>query len=188
MRLFIAINFSKSLRRRMVKATRPLRAEELPVRWTEPARLHLTMKFLGDVRERRVDDVVETLERVCSGFKPFEVGFERVGAFPSLRSPRVIWMGVEATMEMRAVKHDLEHGFVELGFSRETRAFQPHVTLARTNDEAEVGDFRDLEPLAREVEMDATYRVANLDLMHSRLRPDGPEYTRLHTARLGASS
>lgn len=186
MRLFIAINFPESLRQRMVEATEPIREERFPVRWIAPEKLHVTMKFLGDVREDRAPDVVEALEEVSDDFRPFEVGFERVGAFPSLRSPRVIWLGVEATMEMRAVKHDLEHAFVDMGFSRETRAFQPHVTLARTDNDAEAGDFRDLEPVARRVDFDETHRVATLDLMRSRLQSSGAEYSILHTARLGA--
>lgn len=184
MRLFIAINFPESLRERMVEATSPLREEEFPVRWVDADQLHLTLKFLGDVKESRVDEVVDVMEQVGADFRPFEVGFERVGAFPSLRSPRVIWLGVEATMEMRAVKHDLEHGLVDIGFDRETRAFQPHVTLARADQDADAGDFRKLESLSREVEMDETHRVARIDLVRSRLRSSGSEYERLHGSRL----
>lgn len=186
MRLFIAINFPQSLRERMVEATRPLREQRFPVRWVDPEQLHLTLKFLGDVKRDRLDDVVGVMDEVGSDFRPFEVGFERVGAFPSLRSPRVIWLGVEATMEMRAVKHDLEHGLVDMGFERETRAFQPHVTLARADQDADAGDFRKLESLSRQVEMDETHRVARIDLVRSHLRSSGAEYERVHGSRLTA--
>lgn len=186
MRLFIAISFPQSLRQRMVEATEPLREQEFPVRWIDPDQLHLTLKFLGDVKRERLDDVRGVMDEVGSDFRPFEVGFERVGAFPSLRSPRVIWLGVEATMEMRAVKHDLEHGLVDMGFERETRAFQPHVTLARADQDADAGDFRKLESLSREVEMDETHRVAQIDLIQSHLRSSGAEYERIHGSRLTA--
>lgn len=186
MRLFIAINFPESLRERIVESTAPLREEGFPVRWIDPEQLHLTLKFLGDVKEHRVDDVVEVMDAVGGDFQPFEVGFERVGAFPSLRSPNVIWLGVEATMEMRAVKHDLEHGLVDMGFERETRAFQPHVTLARTDNDADAGDFRKLESLSRQVELDETHRVARIDLVRSHRGSSGARYERIHGARLTA--
>ena len=186
MRLFIAISFPQSLRQRMVEATDPLREQGFPVRWIDPDQLHLTLKFLGDVKRNRLEDVTAVMDEVGSDFRPFEVGFERVGAFPSLRSPRVIWLGVEATMEMRAVKHDLEHGLVDMGFERETRAFQPHVTLARADQDADAGDFRKLESLSREVEMDETHRVAQIDLVQSHLRSSGAEYERIHGSRLTA--
>ena len=186
MRLFIAINFPQSLRDRMVEATEPLREQGFPVRWIDRDQLHLTLKFLGDVKRDRLDDVTGVMDGVGADFRPFEVGFERVGAFPSLRSPRVIWLGVEATMEMRAVKHDLEHGLVDMGFERETRAFQPHVTLARADKDADAGDFRKLESLSREVEMDETHRVAQIDLMQSHLRSSGAEHERVHGSRLTA--
>lgn len=186
MRLFIAISFPQSLRERMVEATAPLREQEFPVRWIEPDQLHLTLKFLGDVKRERLDEVTDVMDGVGSDFRPFEVGFERVGAFPSLRSPRVIWLGVEATMEMRAVKHDLEHGLVDIGFERETRAFQPHVTLARADQDADAGDFRKLESLSREVDLDETHRVARIDLVQSHLGSSGAEYERIHGSRLTA--
>lgn len=185
MRLFVAVNFPDELKETIVEATGPLREEDLPLRWTDPGQLHMTLKFLGDVQADEVERAREVLEEVAAGYSPFEVGFEGVGAFPTLRSPRVVWVGVEAVLELRSAKHDLEHGYASMGIDRETRAFRPHVTVARADGDARASAFRPLESLAREIEVDASHRIEGLDLMRSRLRQDGPEYERVHRAELG---
>lgn len=173
MRLFVAINLPDQLRRDIHEAVSPLREDGLPARWTEPESYHVTMKFIGEVRPDERDAMEEVLRRSVSGYRPVDVGLEEVGAFPSLRRPRVIWLGVTPTPQLRALKHDLEHAYARLGVDRETRAFRPHVTLGRALDDAEAGDFRDLESLAREIEVDADFVATHLDLMRSRLRSDG---------------
>lgn len=187
MRLFVAVNFPEDLRETIVEATRPLREAELPLRWTDRDHLHMTLKFLGDVQPQEAERAGEILDGVAGGYAPFEVGFEGVGAFPTLRSPRVVWVGVEAVLELRSAKHDLEHGYAHMGIDRETRAFRPHVTVARADESARASAFRPLEDRAREIEVDASHRIASLDLMRSRLRPEGPEYERIHRAELGTA-
>lgn len=184
MRLFVAVNFPEELRVAIAQATRPLREEGLPLRWTDTGRLHMTLKFLGEVPTGEVERAREILENVARGYSPFTVGFEGVGAFPTLRSPRVVWVGVEPVLELRSAKHDLEHGYATMEIDRETRAFRPHVTVARADNDARASAFRPLEALAQEVTVDASYRIDALDLMRSRLKQSGPEYERLHRADL----
>lgn len=186
MRLFIAVNFPLRLRARIARATRPLRDSDLPVRWIEPDGLHLTLKFLGEVRSGSVDDLGAALGALALAFRPFPLRFERIGAFPSLRHPRVIWLGVEPTPDIRFLKQDLERAYGDLGIRREERPYQPHVTLGRAERSGEAGSFRALESIARESSLPAEYRVTHIDLMRSRLNPDGATYTLLKAARLGA--
>lgn len=177
MRLFVAINLPDDVRRQVHEAVEVVRERDLPARWTDPEHYHVTLKFVGEVRPDRRADHVEVLRRVASGYRPVEVNLGEVGAFPSLRRPRVIWLGVDATPQLRALKHDLEHGYASLGVDRETRAFRPHVTLARAEDGAAAGEFRELEELAGGVEFEASFTARHLDLMRSRLRPGGAVYS-----------
>lgn len=176
MRLFVAINLPDALREEVHEAVAPLREDGVPARWVDASSYHLTMKFIGEVRPDDRHAAEAMLRRCVSGYRPVDVGMEGVGAFPSLRRPRVIWLGVAPTPQLRALKHDLEHAYARLGVERETRAFRPHVTLGRVPDDADAGDFRKLESLAREIRVDAEFTASHLDLMRSRLRPDGPEY------------
>lgn len=185
MRLFVAVNFPVKLKRRIASATKGLRNLSMPTLWVEPEKLHLTLKFIGEVRDEKADGVADALVRAAGKLRPFDIRFSQVGAFPSLRGPRLVWLGVELTGDLRFVKHDLEHVFSEVGIERETRAFHPHVTLGRVEGNGRAGAFRELERLARQIEVDDTYRVTHIDLMRSRLRPGGPEHTPYKVAPLG---
>lgn len=188
MRLFVAVNFPRELREAIVEATGPLREAGLPLRWTDTDKLHMTLKFLGEISPEEGGRAREVLEEVARGYQPFEVDLQGLGAFPTLRSPRVVWVGVEPVLELRSAKHDLEHGYASMGVDRETRAFRPHVTVARADEDAAASAFRPLEGLARDIQVGATHRIDSLELMRSRLRSSGPEYEVLHRAELSVGS
>ena len=186
MRLFVAVNFPARLREKIARLCRPLQEAGVPGRWTEPDQVHLTFKFIGEVPAPEVASISAVLEEVAGRFRPFEIKFGAIGAFPSPRLPRVVWLGVEPTPELRFIKDDLERRLAELGVAREERPYQPHVTLGRAPRDAEAGEFRRLEEAARSLRVSDAYRVTHLDLMKSRLGAEGAVYTRLVAARLGS--
>lgn len=177
MRLFVAIDLPEALKESVYETLAPLREREFPVRWLEPETFHLTLKFIGEVREEERQAHAEVLRRVASGYRPVEVALDEAGAFPSLRRPSVLWVGVEATPQLRALKHDLEHGYASLGIERETRAFRPHVTVGRARDEANAGEFRNLEAAASGLSAATSFTAGRLTLMRSHLNPDGAAYS-----------
>jgi RNA 2',3'-cyclic 3'-phosphodiesterase len=185
MRLFVAINFTSKDRQRMFRAGRKMREAELPVRWVESDQIHMTLKFLGEVRPERVSGVEAAVVRVASKTRPFTMQMGGSGAFPTTRRPKVIWLGAEASPELRCLKHDLEWELAPLGFDREVRAFHPHVTLGRSRVDARAGDFRGFEELVAAMEFRAEITVRSVDLMKSALSTKGARYEKLVSARLG---
>lgn len=185
MRLFVAVNLPEAERQALYEAVRPLREAGLPVRWVAPESLHITLKFLGWVRPEDQDRVVEAMTAAAKQTRRFEQPIGGFGAFPTRRRPRVLWAGVEATPSLRCLKHDLEWAYAPLGFEREMRAFQPHVTLGRALQEARAGDFRVLEDLFERIEFSSVIPVEHLDLMRSRLSVAGAHYERIASAPLG---
>lgn len=184
MRLFIALNLPKKERMRLHRAARPMRERELPVRWVDPENYHLTLKFLGEVRPAMQKKVEETMQRVASATVPFKIELGGFGAFPTIRKPRVLWAGVNASPELRCLKQDLEWGLAEHGFERETRAFHPHLTLGRAGEEGGAGEFRGLDDLVADLSYEGTVSVRGIDLMRSQLSRSGSRYTVLSTTRL----
>lgn len=184
MRLFLALNLPKKERERIDRAARPLREQELPVRWVGIESFHVTMKFLGEVRVERVESIQAVLDRVAAGIHPFEASVNGFGAFPTIRNPSVIWAGVEATPELRCLKQDLEWALADLGFEKETRAFHPHLTLGRSADLKGAGAFRGLDDVMAELSVQSRFTVRTVDLMRSQRARDGARYTLLHKARL----
>ncbi len=184
MRLFIALNLPKKERTRIHRAARALRDRELPVRWVEADDYHLTLKFLGDVRGGSRDPVEHVMEKVAGETPAFEVTVKGFGAFPTIRRPRVLWIGAQATPELRCLKQDLEWGLAEHGFERETRAFHPHVTLGRADEEGGAGAFRGLDDVVADLNHASTFTVRSLDLMRSKLTKSGPQYSIERSIRL----
>ena len=187
MRLFIALNLPKRDRERIYRAARRLREADMPVRWVEPDQYHVTLKFLGDVRRERVDNVEEAMGRVAGSTKAFSTEFGGFGAFPTIRRPRVIWLGLDANPELRCLKQDLEWSLGDVGFDAETRAFHPHVTLGRADDRGGAGAFRGLDEVMADMEFGGDVRVHTLDVMRSRLSREGATYSVVSSAKLGSA-
>ncbi len=185
MRLFVAVNYPARLRQKIARLCRPLEEAGIPGRWIEPDQVHLTLKFIGEVPNSAVDAISSVLVEVAGRFRPFDMRFGAIGAFPSPRRPRVVWLGVEPTPALRFIKDDIEKRFAELDIPREERPYQPHITLGRAPHAAEAGEFRRLEEITRSLKITDEYRVTHLDLMQSKLGPAGAIHTRLVAARLG---
>lgn len=187
MRIFVALNLPKKERDRIQRAARVLREGEIPVRWVDPDNFHITLKFLGEVRPERIAAIEEALGRVGDSTAPFTLGLRGFGAFPTIRKPRVIWLGVEASPELRCLKQDVEWALSDCGFEPETRAFHPHVTLGRADPSDGAGAFRGLDDTVAALRFKSSVPVRTLDLMRSQLSREGAQYSVLSGARLAGS-
>ena len=140
MRLFIGIELPGDLKSGAAAAAVRIRervaraAPESRVRWVEPANLHITIWFLGEVREPRVEALFASLKEPLEA-RPFALRVGGAGAFPPSGAPRAIWLGILAGRAGLAAIHDeLRPRLVPLGFEPEKRPFSPHLTIARVKD------------------------------------------------------
>jgi len=183
-RLFVAINLPRDLRDAILAAAAPLRARPLPVRWVDPDGLHLTLKFLGEVADERLPEIVTALERACVGARPFPLEVGGFGAFPNPSRPRVVWVGCETAPPLELLQHGVERAFADIGFPVEGRPFRPHLTLGRAKADAR-GEVRGLEDRLEALAFADTFTVTSVDLMESTLTPRGARYTVRHAVALG---
>ena len=181
-RLFVAINPPERVRERIGAGTEDLRGLEC-IRWVAPDRVHLTLKFLGEVDEESERSIAEALVRVAMGRGPFEARVTAPGALPNIRRPRIIWLGLEKSPELAALQGDLEDALADLGFEREERAFRPHLTLGRVRRGRRV-DGSVLDSLVRRTEVSGAWQVEAVELMRSHLLPTGAVYDVRASARL----
>ena len=131
MRVFIAVDLPNEIREALSDLQRELRPLTNTVRWVAPDSIHITLKFLGEIPEKRIEDIDAELTGLS--WKSFTVTVHGVGFFPGTRSPRIVWAGMEApTMEGLAEQLDIR--MERLGFDKEKRAFRPHITLARAKN------------------------------------------------------
>ncbi|HLE19186.1 MAG TPA: RNA 2',3'-cyclic phosphodiesterase, partial [Syntrophales bacterium] len=102
------------------------------IRWVKPEAMHLTLKFFGNVSEEEIIAISRVVEKHTAAFAPLQLEVKKLGLFPSLRRPKVLWIGLEGDITSLLVLHNkLEQGFEECGFAKEERSFRPHLTLGR---------------------------------------------------------
>ena len=182
-RTFIAIELDEPIRRALenVQAQFARERNARMVRWTTPASIHITLKFLGDVEAARVPDLQRAIVEASQGIAPFTLTLRGVGAFPNPRRPNIVWVGAEGQIDLAStLANNIEMECERLGFAREERPFTPHLTIGRVKRDAAPNDRRAIGEMIERtrVEKIGELRVAQVCIMKSELRPGGSVYTR----------
>jgi RNA 2',3'-cyclic 3'-phosphodiesterase len=178
-RSFIAIEIPSPLKGRMEEIQRQLRGTDADVKWVRPEAIHLTLKFLGSIRQEDVERISQALVPVVAGRESIDVRVQGMGCFPNARNPRVVWLGVDQGEEaLASLQRAIEQKMAELSFPAEDRPFSPHLTLGRVRSpRGRVGLSRALEK-HQGVEI-GTFQAQEVILFRSELRPSGAVYTKL---------
>jgi 2'-5' RNA ligase len=175
MRVFIALDVPEEIRRHLASVQDQLRAFAPSARWVPADSIHLTLKFIGEIAEKRRDDIDEALKGLT--WKAFPITVRGLGFFPGTRSPRVFWAGLQAST-MEGLAQEIDARMEQVGFDREKRAFRAHVTLARSkNTRLESALVKEAEPF---FETDfGTFIADRCFLYQSTLKAGGAVYTKL---------
>ena len=200
-RAFLAVELPQDLRAKLAVVQQELKRRIEPmvkrntrIFWTQPASIHLTLKFLGNIDEKIIDPLLAAVEQAIGSQKTVHVPLERLGAFPRLQTPRVLWVGPSEDWEEGAeAKRMAEiHGAIEqvcegFNFFRETKPFSPHMTLGRIKmGERQVGvAMTESGVLDRPLSL-GSLAVELVMLIKSELKPTGSVYTKLWSVRLKA--
>ncbi len=163
------------------KAVQSALADAIPrgaVRWTKPDQLHLTLQFLGNVAANRIEELEGSLAAALAGSPAFTLRLDRIGAFPSLRAPRVIWVGLGGDLPaLLALQSCVADASRDFGDHAEARDFHPHLTLGRVN-RRDPREARALEEaITHAPPPPAGWRVGEVRLFRSELQPAGPVYS-----------
>lgn len=190
MRLFLAINLPAPMRRDIRAATAPMRAATLDhdaVKWLDEDHLHITLKFLGEQPDDAADALRASLRTAVTAHAAFTLDVGGLGAFPNLRAPRVVWMGVSHDPKLELLQHDVERACASLGYPLDGRAFRPHITLGRARERVAAGDARAIAAAARTVRFATAAPARNVDVMQSELGPHGARHTLLASIPLAGA-
>ena len=185
MRLFVAVDIPEDVRSAIAALVSQLHPVDPKARWTRVEGLHVTLKFIGEIPDSKISEIKSALASV--GPRPaIDIRFRGVGFFPNARRPRVFWVGLEAGPELAALAVAIESSLEPLGIARETRAFSPHLTLARFDPPRPVEELHAAIEKCGSLEFGSA-TASEFHLYQSVLKRGGAEYTRLATFPLKGS-
>lgn len=176
-RTFIAVEIPEDVREKLARDIHLLKGYAPLVKWAKPENLHLTLRFLGDIKENDLDELFDAVQDAVELLEPFALEIKNFGAFPNWRHPRVVWAGCgEGEEEAIELAGLVEDACVDLGYDPERRPFRPHLTLGRVKEPAHVHGLNETaKALAGK-----TFGYVDVDevvVFMSSLRRTGPVYS-----------
>lgn len=184
-RTFIAAEVSDQVRDKLDRDIARFKADAPLVNWSRAENLHLTFKFLGDVKETDLEELFDALREAVEPLPAFALEVRGVGAFPNWRHPRIVWGGCgEGEEDAVVLAGAIEDACVVLGYEKERRPFRPHLTLGRVKQPA---DAMGLAEAVCGLE-DKVFGYLDVDavvVFMSTLRRMGPVYAPMARLELG---
>jgi RNA 2',3'-cyclic 3'-phosphodiesterase len=174
-RTFVAVFPPPAVQEALFQAARDLKASR-DFRLVGQEKIHLTLKFLGDVAEDDLDSVKQALKPMRESRDPFDVSISNFGAFPTEKKARILWAGIEEGQEhLRAMAEEVENLLEPASFERENRPYVPHLTLGRARTRRTTLDTTKTSPPALH------FTVSGVDLLESAPGKNGVTYSTLAT-------
>ncbi len=187
-RSFLAIEIPAALHPPMEELQRKLRESQADVKWVTPQNMHFTLKFFGAISTEKLARASEIIRPIVVRWRPFSVKISGLGCFPSWNRPRVIWLGLNhGHKEIALLQKEIEEKLLAGGFPAEERAFTPHLTLGRVRSGRNLNELQPLILANQNLEV-GEFRVHEIVLFKSDLKPTGAIYTRLGTFSFGQIS
>jgi len=184
MRTFIAIDLDESIKDCISELLKKIDKGSKSIRWIKRQAMHITLKFLGEIPDRKIPNIESILKNISEKYKAFPLCLIGTDSFPPGRkNPRVLWVGIEKNETLKKLQSHLEAKLEEINFPRESRIFHPHLTLGR------VKASHNLEPTLFELEKhrDTSFgemKVKKITLFKSTLKPSGAEYSVIFESKL----
>ena len=188
LRAFIAIELPSHVCDAIQKQTARLRqtlGNDL-IRWIPTQNMHLTLKFLGDTASSYLDFLKQLLTHEANSHPQFDLQLGGLGAFPTSRRPRLLWIGIHAPADLVSLQKGIEAGASRLGYEQEERAFSPHLTIGRVRQNINPPELQKIRATLDTIQLGniGIARVDSIHLFKSDLQPGGSIYTKLFSAPL----
>lgn len=190
-RLFVAIELPDAVLDALARTMQAIKASgaDAGLRWVRPEGIHLTLKFLGETDEEDLPGIIAALRDISRQHAPMEVSPGGLGSFGGRRNARVIWVGLRAhSGELARLASAIDNALEPLGFAREARAFNPHLTLARVREDAAPdvrAQIHDIVAGMTAADIPA-FRATAFSLMESKIQRGGAVYRQVASFPLEA--
>ena len=187
-RTFIALELPATVISLLRAVQQDLKQLNIRARWVRPENIHLTLKFLGDVSPGAVEAISAAMTDAANGFAPVKLVVRGIGVFPSVKRPRVIWVGLGGSIRpLLDLQSRLEEKLAEVGIAKGKRSFKAHLTLGRIKQPPGADLIRQMITEYATLSSD-DFTCDQVTLFKSDLKPSGAVYTKLKQTNLGMSN
>ena len=179
LRTFIAIEIDPPHKQKLTNLISTLKQSDSDIKWVTEHQMHLTLKFLGNVEETKVQEISDALTLIANSTREFTITLSNIGTFPNAKRPRVIWIGVnKGKNKLKLLAGQIETELEKLDFPKETRDFKSHLTLGRVRSPK---NLQNLTKLLTEVsfQSESAIKISKLILFQSTLTPKGAIYKKI---------
>ena len=175
MRLFIAVDLDNNLKEKIYNIVEKLKTTDCNIKWVEKENLHLTLKFIGETPEEKIETIKKSIQKAIDGIKKFKLSISGFGFFPNMKFPRVLWLGVkEGENQLKTIAERLNPS---------EKNFSCHLTIGRFKS---TKNLEKLTDLLEKLQLDfvGETEVSQVVLFRSELTKSGPIYTPLEKFNL----
>jgi len=185
LRTFIAIDIPGNILSEIRELQEGIKDYGFKIRWVRPESIHLTLKFLGDIKAVKINEIAEAISKTVVRYTPISLQAKGVGVFPGIKRPQVLWVGLAGQLEpLVSLQKTLDENLETIGFPMEKRPFKGHLTMGRMKAKIDVKKFGEVLMTFRSFESEA-FTADRIILYKSELKPSGAVYTELASASLG---
>lgn len=182
MRVFIAVDITPEAKKEIKKLLKVFQKKYWPIKWGELEKVHMTLAFLGSIKEDKLESIKTACKKAVKGIKPFIISFKGLGCFSNWDYPKIIWLGLKGDLKSLAnLQKQLKDNLKKAGFKIDSRPFSPHITIgrvkkARVKQRKEIG--RQLKKF-RILNLKSEVKVDRLVIYKSKCLPSGSIYNKL---------
>jgi len=182
-RTFIAIELPVEVKQVARRIQSQLGESIEGIRWVKQENIHLSVKFLGNVEENRINDIAAAVKNAVEDISVMNLKTGHLGIFPNEKRPRILWLGIEGEVrEFIRMTKNCESELAKLGYERDARENKPHITVGRIRSSKKQ---KGLINILKDIPIESIeFRAGALNLMRSELNPNGAVYTNLKSVKL----
>jgi len=183
-RAFIAVEIDSQNKQKLSELITLLKKTNTDVKWVNEKQMHLTLKFLGNIEETKAQEVSRILESITKDFKEFTIFLSKIGAFPNINKPRVIWVAIDEGKDtLKLLADKIESRLEEIGFVKEKREFKAHLTLGRVKSLKNISQLTEVMQKT-DFQSQDKIKISSLILFQSALTSKGAIYAPLAEIKL----
>ena len=180
MRTFIAIPLPENIHKALFLVQDILQKSNADIKWVNPANIHITLKFLGDINDKTMGLIAQAVRETSKHHARFDISISRIGVFPSMLHPQTIWAGIDkGSPACMILQNQIEICAEKFGIKKEARRFFPHLTLGRVRSQKNKQALIEILEKEKDFSISTKIPVNKLVLFSSLLTPQGPIYSSL---------